>query len=244
MRELTGGTKIRLSQIKGLNEWGERLALDKEDANGMEHSDNNGRFVSKNGGNDSEKKNDKKKGVAARLRDEFKNNTNKYLGDDFENKTSGIKAKFSKESQNEIASRVANSKANGFTIQEHFEVANQIKDLFEGATLENEHPDTKHGHKDVRIERFLSRPIKLKNGKEVQACITVKHSLDKDGRNIYSLETMDIKNALAKTRAKGQPNVSDCPLDHRIPHVYEKVKKNQTKDSLLGIWAMLKGVEP
>lgn len=47
MRELTGGTKIRLSQIKGLKEWRERLALDKEDANGMEHSDNNGRFVSK-----------------------------------------------------------------------------------------------------------------------------------------------------------------------------------------------------
>lgn len=240
MRELTGDTKIRLSQIKGLKEWRERLALDKEDANGMEHSDKSGRFVSKNG----EKKEDKKKGVAARLRDEFKNNTNKYLGDDFENKTSGIKAKFSKESQNEIASRVANSKANGFTIQEHFEVANQIKDLFEGATLENEHPDIKHGHKDVRIERFLSKPIKLKKGKEVQACITVKHSLDKDGRNIYSLETMDIKNALAKTRAKWQPNVSDCPHDHRITQVYEKVKKNQTQDTLLGIWAMLKGVEP
>lgn len=47
MRELTGGTKIRLSQIKGLKEWRERLALDKEDANGMEHSDNNGQFVSK-----------------------------------------------------------------------------------------------------------------------------------------------------------------------------------------------------
>lgn len=29
MRELTGGTKIRLSQIKGLREWRERLALDK-----------------------------------------------------------------------------------------------------------------------------------------------------------------------------------------------------------------------
>lgn len=143
--------------------------------------------------------------VTAKLREEFTKNTNKYVNTDFSNKKTGIKARFSKESQKEIKSRLNNSKSNGFTIQEHFEVANQIKELFENATLEKEHSDVKHNQSDVRIERFLSLPIKLNNGKTVQACITVKHTLSKNGRNIYSLETMDIKNALEKTRAKGQP---------------------------------------
>lgn len=166
----------------------------------------------------------KPKGVAAKLRDEFTENTKKYLDKDFSNKTTGIKARFSKESQKEIKSRVNNSKENGFTIQEHFEVANQIKELFENATLEKEHADTKHNEKNVRIERFLSQPVKLKTGKVVRACITVKHSLDKDGRNIYSLEAMDIKNALEKTRAKGQPKDSVCPLTNTLTHDTAEVK--------------------
>ena len=156
--------------------------------------------------NSSFDKKGKNSGVAKKLRDNFNNITEKYLNTNFTNKATGIEATFSKESQHEIRSNVTNSKQNGFTIQEHFEVANQIKELFEGATLEKEHEDTKHNQPDVRIERFLSKEITLKSGKKVRACITVKHSLDKNGRNIYSLETMDIKNALEKTRAKGQPS--------------------------------------
>lgn len=203
----------------------------KTDANGMEHSGANGQFIEKGGNGEALKK----KGVAARLRDEFTENTKKYLDKDFSNKATGISARFSKESQKEIKSRVDNSKENGFTIQEHFEVANQIKELFENATLEKEHADTKHGEKNVRIERFLSQPVKLKSGKTVRACITVKHSLDKNGRNIYSLEAMDIKNALEKTRAKGQPKDSDCPRIVTITHDTAEVK------SLSAIFRQLKG---
>lgn len=45
---LTGDTRIRLSQIVDLLTW--RLAQDKKDRNGAEHSDKNGRFVKQNGG--------------------------------------------------------------------------------------------------------------------------------------------------------------------------------------------------
>lgn len=83
--------------------------------------------------------------------------------------------------------------------------------------------------KDLRIERFLSKEITLKSGKKARVCITVKHSLDKNGRLIYSIEAMDIKNALEKTRAKGQPssglsNNSNIAQDYTV--VNKKDKEN------------------
>lgn len=203
----------------------------KTDANGCEHSGADGRFVEKGGGENTQPK---KKGVAAKLRDEFNKNTNKYINKDFINKKYGIKARFNKKSQEELRSRTDHSKENGFTLQEHFEVANQIKELFENAHLKREHDDTKNGDKNLKIERFLSMPILLKSGKKARALITVKHSLDKDGHNIYSIEAMDIKNALEKTRAKGQPKDSVSPYKTTITHDTAEVK------SLYEIFEMIK----
>ena len=159
-------------------------------------------------GNQNAKKNF---GVAKQLRDNFNSNTNKYLGKKFTNKKTGIEAEFSTTSQRELRSKLDNSKKNGFTIQEHFELANKIKELFEGASLEKKHKDDKNNDENVNIERFLSEPVLLSTGKKVQACITVKYILNKDGHYVYSLETMDIKNALAKTRAKGGDHIGDSP---------------------------------
>ena len=64
--------------------------------------------------------------------------------------------------------------------------------------------------------------------------VTVKHSLDRNGHNIYSLEAMDIKNALEKTRAKWQPKDSDCPHADNITHDTAEVK------SIAGLWRMIK----
>lgn len=103
------------------------------------------------------------------------------------------------------------------------DVANQIIELFKKARLENTHNDIKNNEKDVKIERFLSKKVVLKSGKKIQACITVKHSLDKNGRTIYSLEAMDIKNALEKTRAKGQPVNTGLSNNLITPHSEKKV---------------------
>ncbi|MDD6485876.1 MAG: hypothetical protein PUF61_02885 [Spirochaetales bacterium] len=63
----------------------------------------------------------------------------------------------------------------------------------------------KKSHKaEIKIERFLSKEKTLRSGKKVKACITVKHSLDKKSRNLYSLEMIDTKKALGQARAKGQ----------------------------------------
>ena len=217
-------------QFESLKHYG-YVCDNKTDANGMEHSGANGQFVSKGGGDSSQSK---KKGVAAKLRDEFNKNTAQYIDKDFVNKKYGIKARFSKTSQAELRSRTDHTKENGFTLPEHFEVANQIKELFENAHFRREHDDTKNGEKDLKIERFLSMPIQLKSGKKARALITVKHSLDKDGHNIYSIEAMDIKNALEKTRAKGQPKDSVCPYKNTLTHDSAEVK------SLYDIFEMIK----
>lgn len=48
------------------------------------------------------------------------------------------------------------------------------------------------------------------------------------------MEAMDIKNALEKTRAKGQPKDSDCPHADNITHDTAEVK------SIAGLWRMIK----
>lgn len=149
-------------------------------------------------------------GYAAKLRQDFYNNTNKYLLQEITNNKSGITAVFSKESQSELGSMTVNTKLNGFTLGEHFEVANQIIELFENADFVVEHEDSKHGDDNVRMERFLSQEVTLKSGKKVQACITVKRTLGdtlkqkEDYRNIYSIEAIDIKEALDKTKNKAK----------------------------------------
>ena len=176
----------------------------------------------------------RKQGAAAKLRDEFNRNTRKYLNTDFRNKSTGISASFTGKSQKELRSRTINTKENGFTLQEHFEAANQIKELFENSELIKEHKDIKHNDENLRIERFLSQPIKLKSGKEARACITVKHTLNVNGRLVYSLEAMDIKNALEKTRAKGQDHKGDSSSTTNIADNAPQVK------SIAEQWQMIK----
>lgn len=143
-------------------------------------------------------------GYAVRLRNAFYKNTDKYLWKEITNKKTGIEAVFSPTSQKELGSRTVNTKLNGFTLSEHFEVANQIIELFENADFVVEHEDFKNNRPDLKIERFLSQEVTLKSGKKVQACITIKRSLDKDYRNIYSIEAIDIKEALDKTKNKAK----------------------------------------
>ena len=76
-----------------------------------------------------------KNGYAKRLRNSFNENTKDYLGKSIQNKSTGIEAFFSSTTQRELRSQLNDSKRNGFTIGEHFEMANQIIDLFENAVL-------------------------------------------------------------------------------------------------------------
>ena len=83
------------------------------------------------------------------------------------------------------------SKNNGFTIEEHFEVASQITELFKNANLVKTSPDKKGSENLISIKRFDCN-TNLLNGKKVTAHITVKESLQ-HGHKIYSIEVMNLK---------------------------------------------------
>ena len=106
----------------------------------------------------------------------------------YKNKKTGIEANLSEKSVNKISSEKAieKSKANGFTVEEHFEVAERIAELYENADLAETSPDKK-GSLDLKsIKRFDSE-VTLSDGKKAVAHITVKESVQ-NGYKIYSVE--------------------------------------------------------
>ena len=129
--------------------------------NADEHPrDEKGRFVS-TGGN------------AAKCRKEFDRKTKKYLNKTLRNK-SGKSAVFTKRSMREITSNLKHSIKNGFSVKDHFEIANKIVSTYQSSDFIKRHGDLKNKTDNVFMERFLSKEIKLKSGRSTRACITVK----------------------------------------------------------------------
>jgi len=63
------------------------------------------------------------------------------------------------------------------------------------------HGDIKNGTKEVYIERFLSKEIKLSTGNKTRVCTTVKVGSGK--KSIYSIELMQPATALKQIQKKG-----------------------------------------
>ena len=93
------------------------------------------------------------------------------------------------------AKALEKSKNNGFTLDEHFEFAEQIKTLYENAILIAAHGNLKNPADPnvVSMKRFLAQS-KLKNGKNADILITVKESIA-NGHRIYSIELDEINKA-------------------------------------------------
>lgn len=106
------------------------------------------------------------------------------------NKDSNIKARFSKNTANKIASDKAITKSvvNGFSPQEHFEAAENIKGIFESAEYEGCFSDESNDPNIIAIHRF-QRKIALCSGKICTAYITLKE-VKKEGSRIYTQELL------------------------------------------------------
>lgn len=246
MRELTGDKKIRLSQIKGLKEWRERLALDKEDANGMEHSDKSGRFVSKNGGNNGGKK--RKGPLKVVSKSELHDFIEKYKTDKTHDRVS--LGAVSEDAKNRI------KKATGIDVERAILDSDSVFHAYSKAN-HNLDPDDLDDMKeiiDTTTDIQLS-PEKTKQGlpviifKQQKPNGVILCEEFRAGKKELELQTAYRvkKNRQPRSAGKSQPlayvrNVV-APTNN-IQQQSPKVKKNQTKDSLLGIWARLKGGEP
>ncbi len=158
-----------------------------------------------------------KDGHATKLRKEFNAHISPLLDKTIKSKN-GVEALFTKVSRKEMRGATDETEKNGFTVEEHFEAANQIKQLFESASLVKWHKDYK-GNKNLKIGRFLSEEITLNSGKKARVCITVKRFVNENKNILYSIEVMDKENALAQTRAKGKGKAlkQDQPHTDTLP---------------------------
>ena len=91
------------------------------------------------------------------------------------NKKQNIKVRFSKTSLGKIASdkAVTKSVVNGFSVQEHFEVLADLKNIFEKADFVGSFPDRNKDPNIIAIHR-LQKDVTLSSGKNAVAYMTLK----------------------------------------------------------------------
>lgn len=111
----------------------------------------------------------------------------------YENESTGIKANLNGRSLKKLSSdkAVEKSKANGFTLAEHFESAEKITSLYKKAKLVEVAKDKKGSSNILSIKRF-SANFRLKEGRNAKAYITVKESIQ-NGHTIYSVELFNLE---------------------------------------------------
>ncbi|TLE07306.1 hypothetical protein [Helicobacter bilis] len=102
------------------------------------------------------------------------------------NKETGMQGFITTNEINKISSKKAIDKsiANGFSRDEHFKVAQDLKSLFENSKLKESHADNKQ-REHIKVHRFI-QDLSI-NDKEAQAKITLFEKIEGKNR-IYTLE--------------------------------------------------------
>ncbi|AQQ59347.1 hypothetical protein XJ32_03720 [Helicobacter bilis] len=113
------------------------------------------------------------------LRNDLKETLKPILNKEIINKETGLKGVITETERNKISSKKAVDKsvANGFTIDEHYRVGQDLKNLYENATKRESHNDYKNRDNIIQVHRF-TKDINV-NGKEAIAKITL---FEKKGR--------------------------------------------------------------
>lgn len=137
--------------------------------------------------------------IRARCRRDLIECLSSLFGKVFTNLDSNIKARFSKNTVSKIASDKAITKSvvNGFSVEEHFEAAQNIKKIFEKANYIGAFADMNGDPNIIAIHR-LQKDIELSDGKQCVAYLTLKE-VKKDGNRIYTQELLLNKYPLQDT---------------------------------------------
>lgn len=125
------------------------------------------------------------KGIAE-LRKDLKATLEPYKSTPITNKETGLQGVITTDEINKIASKKAVDKsvANGFSRDEHFTAAQDLKNLFENSKLKESHADNKH-RENIKVHRFI-KDLHI-NDKPAQAKITLFEKIEGKNR-IYTLE--------------------------------------------------------
>lgn len=152
----------------------------------------------------------------AELRSKFKiflKDLIKYCNE-FTNKETGLKASITQRSINKIASDEAINKSeiNGFSQEEHFEVAKDIGKLYENATLKETHADYKKNPNISNVYRFHIDGIV--NDKDTTARITILERID----GVDKIYTIELQNPLLDTSCALEAEVAKSLSSDTAPH--------------------------
>ena len=145
-------------------------------------------------------------------RAEFLTAVSVLFGTVFTNKHNDFKARFSKNTANKISSDKAITKSvvNGFTVENHFEVAKNIKAVFEQSEYIGMFDDKKHDPNVLAVHRFQKK-IELSDGKGCFVFLMLKE-VKKDGMRLYTFELMANKYPL-RMQGNKEPRLlqaNDC----------------------------------
>ena len=136
------------------------------------------------------------------LRNDLKEALNPYLNKEIVNKEQGLSGVITTEEVKKIMSKKAIDKsvANGFSRDEHIEVAKHIERLFAESKLSRSHKDYKDNPNILQVHRFI-KDINI-NGKEANAQITLFEKIE--GKNkIYTIELESLEKPTSlSTQAK------------------------------------------
>ena len=132
------------------------------------------------------------KGIAE-LRKDLKQALEPYKSTPITNKETGLQGVVTDTERNKISSKKAvdKSRANGFTRDEHFAAAQDLKNLFENATKAQSHNDYKQRENIAQVHRFV-KDLYI-NDKQAQAKITLFEKIEGKNR-IYTLELESLEN--------------------------------------------------
>ena len=125
------------------------------------------------------------------LRQQLNEILGKLINQDFTNKETGLVASISQREINKMSEQKAVNKSldNGFTKEEHFEVAKDIAPLYENATLKAIHEDSK---KRINVPNIYRFAIDISvNGKDTNAKITAFEKIEGKNR-IYTIELLGL----------------------------------------------------
>ncbi|MBQ9694732.1 MAG: hypothetical protein IJV69_08260 [Kiritimatiellae bacterium] len=146
------------------------------------------------------------------------------------NNATGIEARLSATGANKLVSNaaVAKSVSNGFTRQQHYELASAIDQLFATAILTETRPD-QYGDVNVKsIKRFYA-PVRIGPG-FAAAKITVKESVS-HGHRIYSVEEIQITALppLVRRAVLGNNSAGNAVTIDSVTYLNGEVKQNPVR---------------
>ena len=155
----------------------------------------------------------------------------------FVNRETGITARLSSSAKGKLVSNKAtgNSKANGFSREQHNVLAANVGMLFEAARLVESRPDRANDANVISIKRF-ARNVFF-GDREAVAWITIKESRQ-HGHHIYSVEAIKVEalDRIVEVVSGNTPHASSASTRNRIASSARLVKCGRWTWLLGSVW--------